>query len=203
MQVPMGVACRWTVHRCTGFGCAWHSGQQPKSKVMYSWNKTELNQTVGLLQTRGSFNWIENSIHFLVKKKSKLKKTSVLSEKNPTRVRNIPGLSLKEHKALESKVSGRLCEVEKNLIAQRSDFNDSSTKSGKARNTPHLTCKKEKADKEHERRSSHARNESWKENHRIWRKKGQKKGNGWGAFKKTNERKRKGAQMTKRTINQK
>jgi hypothetical protein len=67
---------------------------------------------------------------------------------------------LKEHKALESKVSGRLCEVEKNLIAQRSDFNDSSTTSGKARNTPHLTCKNEEADKEHERRLSNARNES-------------------------------------------
>jgi hypothetical protein len=142
---------------------------------MYSWNKTELNQIVGLLQTISSFNWIENSIHFLVKKKSKLKKHQFYPKKNPTRVWNIPGLSLKKHIALENKVSGRLCEEEKSLIAQRSDFNDSSTKSGKARNTPHLTCKKEKADKEHERRSSHARNESSKENHRIRRKKGQKK----------------------------
>ncbi len=34
-------------------------------------------------------------------------------------------------------------------------------------------------------------------------KNGHKKGNGWGAFKKTNARERKGAQMTMRTINQK
>jgi hypothetical protein len=93
------------------------------------------------------------------RKKSKLKKHQFYP-KNPPRQRNIPALSLKKRKALESKVfKRRLREVETSLIAQRSDLNDASTKSRKARSTPHLTCKKVKADKEHERRSSHARNE--------------------------------------------
>jgi hypothetical protein len=90
---------------------------------------TKLNSIKPLAYCKPGALSTELRIQFILSSRKKQAKKNISSiRKNPPRERNIPGLSLKKHKALESKVSKRrLSDVERNLIAQRSDFNDAST----------------------------------------------------------------------------
>ncbi len=137
---------------------------------------TELDQTVGLLQTRGTCNWIENLIQFYRQEKSKLKKKIISSiRKNPPRKRNIPGLSLKKPKFLKANsLNGGF--VRKNIKSQslKKQFQWCFKKVEKSTEQASSNLQKEKAYKKDERKSSHARNYYRKKSSNLKKKKSEK-----------------------------